>query len=228
MIEVFSGFRRTRSLLCHGCELVEVREGRRPQALTVAERKRQQRARLRQAGLVATEVWIPKQHRTLLRRFERLLRDGVIPELPNVVAATNSKEMTMDVKLLRQSLDNLTSENGFRFTAREAEDASAIEIVVEDRDEFPIMVAFDDEQLLCLTYLWDEAQVKAESRTDLLATLLEMNVPLPLSSFGKIGDRYVLFGALAASASIDDIVTELESLSDNTLEAIEAVAPFID
>jgi uncharacterized protein YjfI (DUF2170 family) len=38
----------------------------------------------------------------------------------------------------------------------------------------------------------------------------------------------VLFGALAAGASIEDIVTELESLSDNTLEAIEAVAAFID
>ena len=61
-----------------------------------------------------------------------------------------------------------------------------------------------------------------------MATLLEMNVPLPLSSFGKIGDRYVLFGALAAGASIADVVTELESLSDNTLEAVEAVAQFID
>ncbi len=134
----------------------------------------------------------------------------------------------MDVKLLQQSLDNLVSENGFRFAAREADDDGAIEVVVEDRDEFPIMVTLDDEQMLCLTYLWDETQVKAESRPDLLATLLEMNVPLPLSSFGKIGDRYVLFGALAAGASIADVVTELESLSDNTLEAVEAVAQFID
>ena len=208
--------------------MAEARRGKRPQALTVAERKRQQRARLRQSGLVATEVWVPKQHRALLRRFERLLRDGVVPELPIPEAAANSEERIMDVKLLQQSLDNLTSENGFRFAAREAEDDGAIEVVVEDRDEFPIMVALDDEQLLCLTYLWDESQVKAESRTDLLVTLLEMNVPLPLSSFGKIGDRYVLFGALAAGASIEDIVTELESLSDNTLEAIEAVAAFID
>ena len=78
----------------------------------------------------------------------------------------------MDVNQLQQSLDNMISENGFRFSARAAEENGAIEVVVEDRDEFPIMVTFDDEQLLCLTYLWDESQVKAESRTDLLATLL--------------------------------------------------------
>jgi hypothetical protein len=62
----------------------------------------------------------------------------------------------------------------------------------------------------------------------LLAALLEMNVPLPLSSFGKIGDRYVVFGALAAGSTIEDVVTELEVLSDNTLEAIEVVGPFLN
>ena len=72
--------------------MVEEPEATRSRALTVAERKRQQRTRLRQAGLVATEVWIPKQHRSLLRRFERLLRDGIVPELPAVETATNSEE----------------------------------------------------------------------------------------------------------------------------------------
>ena len=56
--------------------MVEEREQIRSRALTVAERKRQQRTRLRQAGLVATEVWIPKQHRSLLRRFESLIKQG--------------------------------------------------------------------------------------------------------------------------------------------------------
>jgi uncharacterized protein YjfI (DUF2170 family) len=130
--------------------------------------------------------------------------------------------------MLRETLDDFTSENGFTFAAREADGEEAIEIVVEDRDEFPIVVSADDEQILCLTYLWDEAQVKATSRTELLAALLEMNVPLPLSSFGKIGDRYVVFGALAAGSTIEDVVTELEVLSDNTLEAIEVVGPFLN
>ena len=58
--------------------------------------------------------------------------------------------------------------------------------------------------------------------------MLEMNVPLPLSSFGKVGDHYVVFGALAAGSTIEDVVTELEVLSDNTLEAIEIVGPYLN
>ena len=130
--------------------------------------------------------------------------------------------------MLRETLDEFTSENGFTFAARSAGSEDAIEIIIEDRDEFPIVVSTDDEQILCLTYLWDESQIRSDSRSDLLTALLEMNVTLPLSSFGKVGDRYVVFGALAAGSTIGDVVTELEGLGDNTLEAIEIVGPYLN
>ncbi len=200
----------------------------RARPLTAAERKRRQRDRLQRAGLTAMEVWIPSRHRPFLRRIEHLLRRDVVPALVATDETENWGRQTMDIKMLRETLDEFTSENGFTFAARAADGEDAMEIVVEDRDEFPIVVSADDEQILCLTYLWDEAQVTADSRTELLTALLEMNVPLPLSSFGKIGDRYVVFGALAAGSTIEDVVTELEVLSDNTLEAIEVVGPFLN
>ncbi len=200
----------------------------RAQPLSVAERKRRQRTRLQRAGLAPVEVWIPAEHRKFLRRVEQLLRRGIVPALSEPDLMGNSGKEIMDIKLMRETLDNFTSENGFTFSAMESEDDGAIEIVVEDRQEFPILVSADDEQILCLTYLWSEDQVKPEGRTEMLATLLEMNVPLPLSSFGKIGNRYVVFGALAANASTEDVITELEVLSDNTLEAVEVVSPFLN
>ncbi len=196
--------------------------------LSVAERKRRQRARLQRSGLTPVEVWIPAEHRTFLRRVEQLLRRGIVPALCEPDGTDLSGKEVMDIKLLRETLDNFTSENGFTFAATETDDDGAIEVVVEDRQEFPILVSADDEQILCLTYLWDEDQVKPEGRTEMLATLLEMNVPLPLSSFGKIGDRYVVFGALAANASVEDVINEIEVLSDNTLEAIEVVSSFLN
>jgi uncharacterized protein YjfI (DUF2170 family) len=205
----------------------EINTGK-PKPLSAAERKRRQRDRLQKAGLTAVEVWIPSRHRPFLRRVEQLLRRNVVPELVETEETKSWGKRTMDIKMLRETLDAFTSENGFTFAARAADGEDAIEVVVEDRDEFPIVVSTDDEQILCMTYLWDEAQVKPESRTDLLSALLEMNVPLPLSSFGKIGDRYVVFGALAAGSTIGDVVTELEVLSDNTLEAIEAVSPYLN
>lgn len=198
--------------------------GRKP--MTVAERKRRQRAKLQEQGLKPVEVWIPSEHRSVLRRVEQMLRQGVVPELsPMQTATLNGKEI-MDIKLMRETLNDYTSENGFSFATAEAD--GSVEVIVEDREEFPIVVTADDEQILCITYLWDEAQVKSDQRTEMLSALLEMNVPLPLSSFGKIGDRYVLFGALAATSQMEDVVNELEILSDNTLEAIEAVAPYLN
>lgn len=194
--------------------------------LSVAERKRRQRRRLQEAGLRPVEVWIQAEHRNVLRRVEQMLRRGVVPDLEPIRQSMLHGKAIMDIKLLRETLNDYTSEDGFRFFAADAGDA--VEVVVEDREEFPILVSADDEQVQCITYLWDEAQVKADARTDMLTALLEMNVSLPLSSFGKIGDRYVLFGALAAGSSIADVVNELEILSENTLEAVEAIAPFLN
>lgn len=196
--------------------------------MSPAERKRRQRERLQAAGLAAMEIWVPPEHRNVVRRFERLLRLGVVPDMPTSFDIEPGGERAMDLNLLQETLNNYTSENGFSFATSSMDGADGLEVIVEDRDEFPILVSVDDEQTLCLTYLWEEAQVKPESRTELLSALLEMNVPLPLSSFGKVGDRYVIFGALASSASTEDLVTELETLSDNTLEVIEAVSPFLN
>ena len=203
-------------------------EGARGRPLTVAERKRRQRARLQEAGLTPVQVWIPAAYRWELRRIERLLRRGVAPAPDEGDIFGSTRKDAMDIMLLRKTLDDFTSPNGFAFATLDPADEQGFGVVVEDREEFPIFVSVDDEQLLCLTYLWSEEQVKPERRTELLATLLEMNVPLPLSSFGKIGDRYVLFGALAASASTDDVVTEIEALSDNALEALEVAAPYLN
>ena len=198
--------------------------GARP-TISPAARKRRQRRRLQAAGLSAVEIWVPREHRLAVRRFERLLRQGVVPPLCEIDLRG---DRIMDIDLLRETLDGYTSENGYTFRAGAAGDGDGLEVVVEDRDEFPIRVTVDREQTLCLTCLWDEKQVRPDRRVELLATLLEMNVPLPLSSFGKVADRYVIFGALAATAATEDLVAELETLSDNTLEAVEAVAPYLN
>ena len=165
----------------------------RKRPLTVAERKRRQRARLQRAGLTPVEVWIPAAHRRFLRRIEQLLRRDIVPALSEPEHLGSSGKEAMDIKLLWEALDNLTSSNGFTFAMLDSDDGDGLEVIVEDREEFPILVSADEEQILCLTYLWNEGQVKPERRAEMLAMLLEMNVPLPLSSFGKIGDRYVVF-----------------------------------
>ena len=66
-----------------------------------------------------------------------------------------------------------------------------------------------------------------DSRAEMLEEMLELNIPIPLSSFAKIGDRYVIFGALAVDSSIEDICHEIITLSENAVEAISALEEFL-
>ena len=100
-------------------------------------------------------------------------------------------------------------------------------IKVEDRDEFPIYMTVDEGQILCITYLFSDAQVDANKRADMAEAMLTLNVSIPLSAFSKIGNQYIMFGALSPNSSIDDVLHEIELLSDNVLEAIEAVSDYL-
>ena len=63
---------------------------------------------------------------------------------------------------------------------------------------------------------------------ELLQTMLELNPAVPLSSFGRVDKRYVLLGALAADARVDDIANDVAVLSDNALDALEALSEFLN
>jgi len=58
-------------------------------------------------------------------------------------------------------------------------------------------------------------------------TLLDLNPSVPLSSFGRIGERTVLFGALGRDSHVDDVAREIAVLSDNALDALDALSEFL-
>lgn len=102
-----------------------------------------------------------------------------------------------------------------------------VQVVIGGREELPIFVTASETQLLCICYLWTDAEVNPARRTELLETLLDLNLSIPLSSFGKVGDHYVLFGALAEDARVEDIAQDVAALSDNALDALEALSEYL-
>jgi uncharacterized protein YjfI (DUF2170 family) len=106
-------------------------------------------------------------------------------------------------------------------------DVTVIQVSIEGRDELPIYLTCSDSQILCMCYLWNEDEVLASRRTELLETLLDLNMPVPLSSFGRIGERYVIFGALNRDAHVDDVAKEVAVLSDNAIDALDALSEFL-
>ena len=107
-------------------------------------------------------------------------------------------------------------------------EVDVLQITVGDFDELPTYVSVTDTQILCVTYLFTEDEVKPESRSDMLEEMLELNIPIPLSSFAKIGDRYVIFGSLSNTSGIEDICLEIITLTENAVEAITALEDFLN
>lgn len=104
---------------------------------------------------------------------------------------------------------------------------AVVQVSIGTREELPIFITCSDSQILCMCYLWTDAEVVPSRRTELLETLLDLNPSVPLSSFGRIADRYVLFGALARDARSEDIAQDIAALSDNALDALDALSEFL-
>jgi uncharacterized protein YjfI (DUF2170 family) len=102
-----------------------------------------------------------------------------------------------------------------------------IEVSFPAGDRLPIYVTDADSQLLCISYLWRDADVRPRQRSKLLETLLDLNPSVPLSAFGRIGEHFVLVGALSPEATPDDMALELSTLSDNGRDALATLADFL-
>ena len=134
----------------------------------------------------------------------------------------------MNTADLAMQLSNVEDLNGYQLDCQPIPgETDVLQITVGDFDELPSYVSVTDTQILCITYLFTEDEVKADSRTQLLEEMLELNIPMPLSSFSRIGDRYVIFGALSINSSIEDIGYEIITLTENAVEAITALEDYL-
>lgn len=102
-----------------------------------------------------------------------------------------------------------------------------IEIGFGGADRLPIYVTDGGSQLLCISYLWRDADVKPRMRGKLMETLLDLNPSVPLSAFGRIGEHFVLVGALSPDATPADMALELATLSDNGRDALSTLSDFL-
>lgn len=102
-----------------------------------------------------------------------------------------------------------------------------VQVSFNNSERLPIYVTDAGTQLLCIAYLFQERDLKQKSRTVLLETLLDLNPSVPLSNFGRIGEHYVLIGALSPNSSADDLALELATLSDNATDALATLKDFL-
>lgn len=136
----------------------------------------------------------------------------------------------MNIHKIAQYLNDLADESvtGHSFDCQPiAGEVDVLQISILGREELPIFVSVTDDQILCITYLWGESEIMTDKRAEMMETMLEMNMPMPLSSFAKIDDKYAVFGALAISSSLAEIEHELAVLSDNAIDVIDDFSEYL-
>ena len=137
----------------------------------------------------------------------------------------------MNIHKIATHLNQLegNTETGFNFDCTPINgDIDVLQIEIVGREEIPIFISLSDNQILCIAYLWGEEDVKAELKANMMEAMLEMNIPMPLSAFAKVEDKYVVFGALSVNSSLDDIELEIATLSDNSLEVIAEMDSYLN
>jgi len=137
----------------------------------------------------------------------------------------------MDIHTIATHLNKLadTTETGFNFDCTPIDgEIDVLQVEIIGREEIPIFVSISDNQILCISYLWGEDEIKTDLKASMMEAMLEMNIPMPLSSFAKVEDKYVVFGALSINSSLSDIELELATLSDNSLEVISEMDSYLN
>lgn len=107
-------------------------------------------------------------------------------------------------------------------------ESEVLQVTLSDQEEIPMYLTITDTQMLCIAYLFRETEVKSDAKSELNELCLQLNVSIPLSAFAKVGDQYVLFGALSTHSHFDDILRELVTLGENSVEALEAVETYLN
>ena len=136
----------------------------------------------------------------------------------------------MKIKQIAEQLDNLDVDfrEGFDFEHQIIPgEEEVLQISLTGREEIPVYLTLTDTQILCISYLWSENEIIPDSKSEMIEMMLDMNIPMPLSSFARIGNQYAVFGALSTNSSIEDIAHEIVTLSDNSLEAIDVMSEFL-
>ncbi|MGV2871177.1 YjfI family protein [Colwellia sp. E150_009] len=136
----------------------------------------------------------------------------------------------MNIHTIADHLNSLAdnSETGMNFDCQPISgEVDVLQVTILGREELPIFVSVTDDQILCISYLWGIEEVKPNSVAAMHESMLEMNIPMPLSSFSKIGDKYVIFGALSINSSFNDIEHELAVLNNNALEVIDDMSDYL-
>ena len=110
---------------------------------------------------------------------------------------------------------------------KDKKDQEILQVILSDSEEIPIYVTITDTQILCIAYLFKKEEVKDGMLSTLNEQCLQLNIPMPLSAFATVDDRYTLFGPLSTESIFENIQKEIVTLGENAAQALQALEDYL-
>ncbi|MEZ5472131.1 MAG: DUF2170 family protein [Marinicella sp.] len=134
----------------------------------------------------------------------------------------------MNIQDIAIHLSHIRTAEGYTFDCQTiAGEVEVLQVDLNDVDGFSVFVTKTNFQIICIIYLWTEAEVKTESRVEMLEMMMDTSISIPLSSYARVEDRYVLFGSLSVNSNMDKVVEEIITLNENALDVMVAMEDFL-
>lgn len=125
-------------------------------------------------------------------------------------------------------LSQYRTSEGYTFDCQTiAGEVEVLQVEMNGFEAFPVFVTKTQSQIICIIYLWTEAEINQAHRVEMLEMMLDTSISIPLSSYARVGDRYVLFGSLSASSDLNKVVEEIVTLNENAIDVVEAMEDFL-
>ncbi|WP_223789105.1 YjfI family protein [Marinicella meishanensis] len=134
----------------------------------------------------------------------------------------------MNTEDLAIKLSQHRTAEGFTFDCqRISGEVEVLQVEMNGFDGFPVFITQTQFQIICIVYLWTEDEIKTDRRTEMLEMMLDTSISIPLSSYARVGDRYVLFGALSVRSDLEKVVEEVVMLNENAVDVVSAMEDFL-
>lgn len=205
-----------------------------------AHYQREYRKRLREQGLVKKEVWILPENAGKLSGVEKALRQSgvniVVGEQGVIMGQSDTeREAVLDSRWNTELLLGALVKEGL-FTAKRAsvELVQGVEpallIVMYEYGDLPLFMTVEGDQIIVEAVLWPQSAVVDEAQFHDAVLRTHKYFPLSTISLDSVAgadDCYMMFGALSANSSIDDVLLEIDVLSSNVIQATQAYGEYL-
>ena len=141
---------------------------------------------------------------------------------------TVRRKITMNIQDYAIRISQNRTREGFTFDCQTINgEVEVLQIEVNGMNGFPIFLTKTQNQILCIVYLWSEDEVKSEKRTQMLEMMLDTSISIPLSAYARVGNRFVLYGALSVNSNLDKVIEEIVTLNENAIDVVTAMEDFL-